>query len=94
MLFHTVKGAATGSSSGREMGQIELSKKADPAKFEVKTAPLVWVTVIIVIFIVSTFVAHGQQFAAAETIFLNLTVSITSAAIGAFIGERMSLAGR
>jgi hypothetical protein len=76
------------------MNQIELSRKPSVANVRVNTAAIIWVTLMVVLFVAATFVAHAQQFAAAETVFLNLTVSITSAAAGAFIGERLAIGSR
>lgn len=78
MLFHDVVG--TGIAAG-----------ASAPKTEVKTRALVWAGLLIVLFVVAAFVAHGQASAAGETVFLNLSVAITSASVGAFLGEKLAI---
>jgi len=93
MLFHRLEdqgpGAAGASLEGRE--GPELRAKSGPKKAPVDRAAVVWATVVIALFVVAAFVAHVIQFLAGETVFLNLSVAVTSASAGAFIGERLAL---
>ena len=90
MVFHRFDPARLASSDlPRTPHPMGDARKARPIR--VNPISVVWATLMIVIFIGATFVAHARQFAAAETAFLNLTVSLTSAAAGVFVGERLAL---
>jgi hypothetical protein len=96
VLFHSVKtvehhevaGVASGALAGLQLSarRQTTTQKADVAPWKV-----VWATGLVVFFTLCTFLAHYLNFAAAETIFLNLTVAITSGAVGAFLGEHFAI---
>lgn len=95
MLFHIREAAsARANASPSDEGDVELSYRGSRrAKVRVNAMSVVWAILIVAQLIGASFLAHYLNFSAGETVFLNLTVAVTSASAGAFIGEKLALGG-
>ena len=82
MVFHTSMGTRGSARGGAPASSVRIN-----------LVSVVWATVMIVVFITAALVAQARHFDAAAAAFLNLTVSLTSAAAGVFLGERLALRG-
>jgi hypothetical protein len=92
MLFHTVEPAArTAAEAGNNtQGVVQIEMAASvKKKAKVSKPAILWASAIIGLFVAASFLAHALDFVAGETVFLNLTVAVTSALAGAFVGERL-----
>lgn len=89
MLFHAEYNEPQ-RPPGTGLAEVETGRSSKRSK--VKKGALVWALIVILVFVIASFVAHAEGFVAGETVFLNLTVALTSASVGAFIGEHLAIA--
>jgi len=96
MFFHSIS-PSTPPTDPRPEIQPSSTELAVPSNTvssrDVKARPgvIIWVATMIAFFVVATFIAHAMNFTVGETVFLNLTVTLTSGAIGAFLGEKVAV---
>lgn len=97
MIFHSVEEI---ESSVREKvpdprGLQEIQTAATPGKRvrrgQVRPGAMLWATGTVLFLVLAAFVAHQMRFDAGETVLLNLVVAITSASVGAFLGEHIAI---
>lgn len=100
MLFHKIVGqlgqlpSQPGAKRATPLDLAVSPGSGSPApspQASVKPGAMIWALAMIVLFVVATFGAHQWAFPAGETVFLNLTVVLTSASVGAFLGEHMAV---
>ena len=92
MIFHKLPKPAH-SEVRIEAHEIEASRTTRPkaGKVTVSKSAVIWTGCLITFFAIASIVAHQQGFEQGQTVFLNLTVVLTSAGVGAFLGERLTV---
>ncbi len=93
MIFHeVVMSEHKGEEGTKRMAPYEgevVRQRGD--RVITKTGNLMWAGVVILLFIIASFVAFALHWEEGKTVFLNMTNTLTAASIGAFLGERMAL---
>lgn len=95
MLFYSLveQPAAAKSAFGSDLSSIETAVQRQPKKIAEKVNKTVVIGALLSIafFGVAALVAHVIAFPAGETTFLNLTLVWSSACVGAFLGEKVTI---
>jgi hypothetical protein len=94
MIFHKLTDIASDpirlGAEEIEAGRTKAHPKVQKATFN--AAAGIWAGCLIGLFVVASIVAHQLQFAEGQTVFLQLTVALSSACAGTFLGEHLALA--
>lgn len=95
MLFNVIKEVEVPDESAPKLPGVlsELHKKATRTKHVAAIKPwaVVWVTCLIIFFVLVSLYAHQIDYEAMATASLNLAVAVTSASVGAIVGERIAV---
>ena len=95
-MFHSISPSTPRADRRPEIepSSIELaapSKTLSSRDVKAKPGVIIWVVTMVGLFVVAGFIAHSMNFTVGETVFLNLTGTLTSGAIGAFLGEKVAV---